>query len=115
MSNVIVTRESLTRMLQDPNTAKVQAVIGRALTLLLARQTREEAEANTTRQHNTVGFSSSDARTGCLTAKYWLKHKRLEDWMIAQWTRDWKGAPRLAKYHAQLNEEAIRKQEKTSA
>lgn len=106
----LVTRESIATLLANPNPAFVQAVIGKALVNLLNRQTQHEATANQTEVTNEVGFSHADAKSGCLTAKYWLKHKRLEDWMIAKWTRvGSSGFPRLCKYWKQLDEEAHKK------
>jgi hypothetical protein len=94
-------------MLSNPNKAYVIAVIGRALVVLLNRQTREESQANITNTHNMMGFTSGDARSGCIGAKYWLKHKTLQDWQVEQWTRvGSRGYPRLAKYWKQLDEEA---------
>jgi len=100
----IVTRESITEMLNNPNPRYVQTVIGRALVALLKRQTASERNSNSTNEHNAVGFSSVDARSGSLTAKYWMKHNKLEDWMVNQWTRPYRGHPRLSKYHRQLDE-----------
>lgn len=100
-----VTRESLHEMLQNDNTNYVQAVIGRALFALFLRQTEDERESNDTRQANSIGFSGADGRSGSLTAKYWMKHKRLETWMVEKWMKPARnGFPRLCKYARQLNE-----------
>ena len=107
---VIVTRESLESMLFNENTEYVGKVIGRALAALLQRQTQEEQAANETKEHNTIGFAGCDARSGTLTAKYFLKHQRLEQWMIERWVAIGKsGFPRLCKYARQLNEIAVNK------
>lgn len=112
----IVTRDSIRQLLNDPRGHEfIQHVVGRACVQLFRRQTDAEQSANTTREHNTVGFSGPDAAQGCLTAKYYLKHGCLQEWQVAQWTRLWKGYPRICKYHRQLNEVAERRQEKEAA
>jgi len=99
-----VTRESIIKMLNNPNPAYVQAVIGRALVVLLNNQTRDEQANNTTTQDNGIGFTGADARSGSITAKYFIKHHSLQDWMVEKWAKpNRRGIPRLAKYHAQLN------------
>lgn len=109
MSNNIVTRESLKEMLNNPNPAYVQAVVGRALVVLLNRQTREESQTNTTKIINSIGFAGCDARSGSITAKYYMKHKSLLPWQVQQWTKIGRsGYPRLCKYWKQLDEEAQR-------
>lgn len=106
----IVTRDSLARMLENPNPAYVQAVIGKALVAIFNRQTEDEKVSNDTRKWNSVGFSGADAKSGSLTAKYWLKHKRLLEWQVEKWTKPGRGGyPRLCKYHKQLNEIANEK------
>ena len=103
----LVTRESLQTMLEREDQDYVAAVIGRALVVLLRNQTREEAADNVTNQHNGIGFTGADAHSGCITAKYFIKHKKLLDWQIARWTKPGgKGYARLAKYHKQLNDAA---------
>lgn len=114
MSNWLVSEESIRRALANPNPEYVMHFVGRALVVLLDRQTREESAQNVTNVTNMRGFSQSDARTGSLTAKFYIKNKRLEPWMIAQWTKQWRGKPRLAKYWRQLNEAALAKQQKAS-
>jgi hypothetical protein len=108
----MVTRESIAQMLQNPNRAYVEQVIGRALVSLFNRQTEAEKGRNDAEVDNMEGFSGQDARSGSLTAKYFLKNKKLEDWQIANWTRVGStGFPRLCKYHRQLNEIAVAKRE----
>lgn len=103
----LVTRESLTTLLNHPNPAKVQAVVGRALVVLLKNQTADEQVMNATTQDNGIGFTGADARAGSITAKFWIKNQRLEDWMVDNWTRkNTRGVCRLAKYHKQLNSAA---------
>ena len=106
----IVTRDSLIAMLKNSNRAYVEAVIGRALVGIYDRQTDSEKVTNDTHNLNYVGFTGADAHSGCLTAKYYLKHKRLLDWQIEMWTKPNKnGVPRIAKYWKQLNEIAMEK------
>ena len=100
-----VTRDSLQQMVNNTNPKYVQAVIGRALVAIFKRQTENEQNNNDTHVANNIGFSGSDARSGSLTAKFFLKHKRLEDWMIEKWTkRGQNGFSRITKYARQLNE-----------
>ena len=101
----IVTKESLQAMLNNPNTAYVDAVIGRALMAIAARQTSVELATASTTEANNVGFASAYARSGTLTSKYYAKHKRLLDWQRDAWLKPGKsGFARIAKYHRQLNE-----------
>lgn len=103
----LVTRDSIATALRDTRPGFVEKYIGKALVVLLNRQTEAEADTNTTNLHNKVGFSAADAHSGCLTAKYWLKNKKLEDWMIAKWTKIGRsGYPRLSKYWEQLDHAA---------
>ena len=92
------------------NDAVGMHAIGRALVHLFRRQTEDEQESNSTRHDNQRGFTSSDARRGSITAKYYLKHGKLEDWQIAYWLKlDRKGRTRLGKYYRQISEEARKK------
>lgn len=106
---MIVTKESLVKLLQDERLQ--QHVVGRALVALFDRQTRDEQATNDTRNHNTVGFSGADAKSGSLTAKFYLKHQYLEPWMVERWVRPSGKSqqPRLCKYVRQLNEIAAEK------
>lgn len=84
--------------------------IGRALVHLFNRQTRDEQAANDTRVHNLRGFTSADARQGCIHAKYYLKHRSLQPWQVRHWLKaDRKSNLRLGKYWRQLSEEAAKK------
>ena len=59
---------------------------------------------------NGIGFTGADAFSGTMTAKYFLKHNKLESWQVDKWLKqDKKGYPRLCKYHKQINEEANKK------
>lgn len=100
----LVTRASLIQLLQDE--AKRPHVIGRALVVLFEHQTRSEQASNHTEVHNRIGFSSSDARSGSITAKYYLKHRTLLPWQVDRWMEDFRGFPRICKYHRQLNRAA---------
>lgn len=105
----IVTQTTLQQLITRGDTVAMHA-IGRALVHLLKRQTEYEQSANITRDYNLRGFTPGDAHSGCITAKYYLKHKKLLDWQIENWTkRNKKGIARLAKYWRQLNEEANKK------
>lgn len=107
----LVTKQSLQQMLDNPNPLFVNRVVGRALVALLERQTAGEQSSNETTEHNGVGFTGADARSGTMTAKYFIKHGTLLDWQRELWTkRNAAGASRLSKYHRQLNEIAAAKQ-----
>lgn len=104
----IVTRDSLRTMLLNPNRVYVEKVVGRALVRLFERQTEAEKVSNDTNVDNGIGFAGCDAKSGSLTAKYYLKHRRLEDWQLARWTKvEASSYPKLCKYHRQLNEVAL--------
>lgn len=112
MTQKLVTKDSLNRMLNNPNTDYVDMVIGRALTALLQRQTEAEQRSNSTEQHNNVGFTGTDGRAGALTAKYFIKHKKLLQWQREMWLKPNKnGTARIVKYHKQLNEIAEEKKQ----
>ena len=84
--------------------------IGRALVHLFRRQTEDEQQTNHTKHHNQRGFTSGDARRGSITAKYYLKHRKLEEWQVEYWLeRNRKGRTRLGKYYGQIAEEAKKK------
>lgn len=103
MSQSIVTKESLITMLSG-TPHYVEHVVGRALMVIFYNQTADEASSNDTKEQNGIGFTGADARGGSITAKYYIKHQRLEDWMVDNWTRrNSNGVPRLAKYHKQLD------------
>jgi hypothetical protein len=98
-------------MLRNPNRKYVETVVGRALLALLQRQTADEQRAADTREHNGVGFSGADAKSGTLTAKSFVKNGGLLDWQLEKWTKlASNGYPRLAKYAKQLNEIALERQ-----
>lgn len=102
-------------MLNNSNTDRKARIIGRALVALLQRQTEDERTANATNHHNNRGFMGCDARTGSITAKYFLKHGTLMDWQIEKWMKPTStGTPRIVKYAKQLNEVAVAKAAKAA-
>lgn len=113
----IVTRDSLQEMIDreinddGTYTDKLQHIIGRALVALFERQTAGEQSANVTAEHNTIGFNGSDGRSGALTAKSYLKNKRLAQWQVERWVKNSGNTSysRITKYHKQLNEIAMEK------
>ena len=115
MSAVIVTRESLQKMLSDSNQEYIKQVIGRALVVLFNNQTDSEKAVNSTVVHNDTGFTGADAHSGTLTAKYFLKHRTLADWQVENWKKlEKSGFSRITKYHRQLNEAAMLKAKKSA-
>jgi len=107
----LVTRESFIALVQRGDEVAMHAV-GRALVHLFNRQTAFEKDENTTKVHNQQGFTPADARSGSITAKYYIKHRALAAWQTDRWIKpNSKGIPRIAKYWAQMNEEANRKME----
>jgi hypothetical protein len=113
---VLVTADSVDAMLSNPNPMYVQLAIGRALVGLLKRQTDEEQNSNATLAHNGIGFTGADAHWATVTAKYFQRNNRLQDWQIQAWTKICKnGHTRLSKYHKQLNQIAVEKQQSQQA
>lgn len=106
----IVTKESLTLMIQQADQVKRGHIIGRALLVLFRRQTAAEQRSNTTNNDNGIGFASCDAKQGSIGAKTYMKHGHLFDHQIEYWTKTTKGSYRICKYHRQLNEAAIERQ-----
>jgi hypothetical protein len=107
-----LTREQVVALVLREDAVGMNAV-GRALVHLLNRQTREESRDNVTKNLNDVGFTPADARMGCIHAKYFIKHKMLNDWQVAYWRKtNAKGIPRVAKYWRQLSEEADKRAQK---
>lgn len=104
----IVTRESFMSML-IASRERQKKVVGRALVALYKRQTEDEKTSLQTKHDNSRGFSAPDAKSGTLCAKYFLRHGTLQDWQFANWMREEKGLPRIAKYVRQLNEIALAK------
>lgn len=110
-----VTQQSLTAMLNNPNPQYVSVVIGRALVALMERQTEDEKSGNDVKHHNGVGFTPADGFSGTVSAKYFLKHGKLEQWQRELWMKPNKnGVPRLVKYAGQLNKIAIQRFEEAA-
>jgi len=107
----LVTKDSLQKMLDSNNREFVIQVVGKALVAILGQQTDVENNKARTIEHNGIGFTGADAKSGTLTAKSFVKHRTLQDWQLEKWLKkNDKGYSRLTKYHAQLNKAAIRKQ-----
>jgi hypothetical protein len=107
-STTIVTKDSIKKLLEERDPAHV---VGRALVVIFQRQTKNEQADNQTSERNDVGFTGFDGKGGSLTAKSYLKRGTLQDWQIKKWTKIGKdGYPRICRYHKQLNEAAIEKQ-----
>lgn len=105
----LVTKEKLVELMSRNTETKIQ-VIGRALVALMKRQESEEVSSKETKFRNGRGFTPSDARSGTLTALYFLKHKTLLQWQIERWSApSATGLPRVVKYSRQLNEIANEK------
>lgn len=104
----IVTKESLLNLL---DTKDKSLVLGRALVALFARQTENERKDNATEEYNGIGFTGADGRSGSLTAKFYLKYGKLEQWQIDRWMKksERTGLPRICKYANQLNQIAVAK------
>ncbi len=101
----LVTKESLQSMLDNADDAKRIRIIGRALIGIFERQTADEQASNDTKIHNTIGFAASDAKSGSLTAKYFIKHGTLLQWQVDRWLKKQPdGNARICRYVRQLNE-----------
>lgn len=111
----IVTKDSLNQMLVQADPAKRVHIIGRALVALFERQTAAEQSSDATHNDNGIGFASSDARTGSLTAKSYIARQNLVQWQVDQWMRQSRGYPRICKYARQLNEIAVEKRQRALA
>lgn len=112
-SEVLISRAKLMMMINDATPDMRARLIGRACVVLFNLQTQSEQSSMDTNVDNMEGFTSADARSGSLTAKYFLKHGTLQDWQIERWTKcNVRGVMRIAKYHRQLNEAAVLKKEK---
>lgn len=105
----VVTREKLTELMnREPEVS--MHVVGRALVHLKNRQVWDEQSAETTKYDNGRGFTPADARMGTSMAKFYERNRYLSSKQVAYWKRpNVKGTMRLAKYWAQLNEEAEKK------
>ena len=81
--------------------------IARALVVLNERQTLTEQSAESTINHNGVGFTPADARMGTSMAQFYTKFGRLSPKQIAYWRQPQKnGQTRIEIYAGQLLEVA---------
>jgi hypothetical protein len=105
MANHLVTRDTMQTLVNNP--ALRDQVIGRALVVIFKNQTASERMVNTTEVDNGVGFTGADAKSGSITAKYFIKHGTLLEWQVERWMKPGKsGFARITKYWAQLDEAA---------
>lgn len=101
------TKETITALLMRDDVVGMKAV-GRALMVLAKRQTMDEVRTKQTKHLNKRGFTKSDGKRGVEDAqKFHAMGGYLSKYDLMYWrTRDAKGTPRIAKYWAQLIEEA---------
>ena len=103
----MITRQSLTDMILNASPERQAQIVGRALVAIFKRQTDSEREANTVVAHNERGLTPADAKVGSITAKFFIKNKKLEDWQVRKWLQpNTRGVARIAKYWRQLDEVA---------
>lgn len=108
----IITREGLVQMLIEASPERRMRLIGRALVVLLERQTKEEQRAERVEVNNGIGFTSVDGEAGTSMAKFFQRNGYLSEKQVGVWMKQNKnGIPRIAKYHSQLNESAEQKQQ----
>ena len=105
----LVTKANMITALNDPREGFQIQYIGKALVAIFGNQTQDEKSANSVDTNNNIGFASCDSRDGCITAKYFIKHNTLLDFQVENWLAEWRGAPRITKYHRQLNDIATSK------
>jgi len=99
-----VTKEYINSFITQRPSEQVAQFIGRALVVIFNNQTDSEKAAAVTAVANGVGFTGADAHSGCISAKYFLKHGTLMDWQIELWTkRNRSSDMRIAKYWRQLD------------
>lgn len=107
----IVSKDSFQQMLDKAEASDPHLlvhILGRALVVLFKRQTVAERQVNTVNVDNGIGFTGADGKSGCIGAKYYIKHGSLPDWVIDKWmARNPKNVYRIVKYHKQLNEAAV--------
>ena len=84
--------------------------IARALVVLNERQTVTEQSAESTINHNGVGFTPADARMGTSMAQFYAKRGYLTEKQLAYWKKpNVRGVWRICKYAGQLLEIAQQK------
>lgn len=100
----MVTPEYIENYLSTHTAEENMRFVGRALVAIFNFQTETEKQVSDTRELNGVGFTGADGRSGCISAKYFLKHQRLEDWQVERWLKpNRRGVRRIAKYWRQLD------------
>jgi hypothetical protein len=100
----MVTKEYITGYFNTHTEQQNARFIGRALVVIFNNQTEEEKRASDVREDNGIGFTGADGHSGCITAKYFLKHGTLLDWQVDRWMKkNAKGTPRISKYWRQLD------------
>lgn len=84
--------------------------IARALVVLNERQTSVEQSAESTINHNGVGFTPADARMGTSMAQFYARRGYLTEKQLAYWKKpNVRGVWRICKYAGQLLEIANEK------
>jgi len=108
----IVTKASLQAMLDKASPQRQEKIVGRALMALLDRQTSAEQNCQHTIEANGIGFSGCDGRSGTISAKVYKRTGHLKDWVLENWLKKKSdGYAKITKYHRQLNEVAIEREE----
>lgn len=108
----LVTSQSLQQLIQQASSDKQNRIVGRALVAIFNRQTESERNSNVTDTNNNIGFASCDARQGSIAAKSFIKHGKLHDFQLERWLKPRAdGSPMICKYHRQLNEIAVARQQ----
>jgi len=105
----LITKDWLINYINTQPEDKVANMVGRALVVLLDRQTEDERAANITNHTNSRGFTAFDAKSGSVAAKTFLKYGGFKErWQWERWVKPTgkRGTPRIAKYARQLNEAA---------
>ncbi len=103
-----ITRQWMVDYINKAKPERVNTMVGRALVGIFRRQTDHEKATNTTKVHNNIGFTGADAYSGSMSAKSFMERGTLMDWQVERWIKPNKrGVPRIAKYHAQLNDIAV--------
>ena len=99
----IVTKDIMIDIIRTKDISFIKRYVGRALVAIYNNQTEFEKRNNITKDSNGLGFTGTDAKSGSLLARYYIRHNNLENWMLIKWVRDERGSPRITKYWKQLN------------
>lgn len=100
---VMATKEQIMAVFEDKRLAA--RAVAKALVILYKNQTDDEQRHAETKYSNSIGFTSSDARFGTRCAKYFIKNKNLQPWMVDCWLKpNARGTRRISKYWRQLLE-----------